>query len=130
MNGLRTLLLLGLGLGFAAAALADTVVDASGTPMQGGRNVMAGTLASAGASAPIRVRGDFNFSLSGTFAATCELDRSFDNGTTFLPLTALGNAMNWTGPATEVLSEPEAGVLYRVNCPTLTSGTVSYRVSQ
>jgi hypothetical protein len=90
----------------------------------------ASSMTSAGVSPGILVTKDFNFSLWGTFSATCELDRSFDSGTTWLPLTALGTALTWTGPATEILTEPEAGVLYRVNCTTVGSGTVNYRVSQ
>lgn len=90
---------------------------------------LTGSLSAAGTSASINVRGNFNFSLWGTFSASCELDRSFD-GTTWIQLTALGTGLAWTGAATETLSEPEASVAYRVNCPTVTSGTVTYRISQ
>jgi hypothetical protein len=71
----------------------------------------------------------FNMSLWGTFVATIALERSFDAGTTWLPLTALGNAISFTGAATEVFDEPESGVIYRLNCTAYTSGTVNYRLS-
>jgi hypothetical protein len=73
----------------------------------------------------------FNVSLWGTFVATVQLERSFDNGTTWLPLTANGTqVMKWTAPASESTGETEAGVLYRLNCTAYTSGTVNYRLSQ
>lgn len=73
----------------------------------------------------------FNVSLWGTFVGSVQLERSFDNGTTWLPLTAAGTPLYvWTAPASEVCEEPEAGVLYRLNCTAYTSGTVNYRLSQ
>ena len=72
----------------------------------------------------------FNMSLWGTFVGTVQLERSFDNGVTFLPLTALGTAITFTAPATEVFNEPESGVQYRLNCTAFTSGTINYRLSQ
>jgi hypothetical protein len=105
------------------------IYDAKQHPVTNPGTVVTGTLNAAGSSAAAQVRGDFNFSLWGTFAATCTLERSFD-GTTWLPLTALGTAISWTGPTSETLSEPEYGVLYHVKCSPVTSGTVNYRVSQ
>jgi hypothetical protein len=115
--------------------LACTPAAAQSLDQSGGVNsfkgaAITGTLSAAGASASVKVRGDFNFSLWGTFAATCELDRSFDSGTTWIQLTAIGSPFSWTAPATEVLNEPESGILYRVNCTAVSSGTVNYRVSQ
>ena len=88
------------------------------------------TFTGTGQSASMSIRGSFNFSLWGTFAGTVRIERSFDNGTTWLPMTVLGSAVTFTGPATETFEEPEAGVLYRVNCTAFTSGTINYRVSQ
>lgn len=73
----------------------------------------------------------FNVSLLGTFVASVRLERSFDGGVTWLPLTAQGISLCvWTVPVSESWDEAEYGVLYRLNCTAYTSGTVSYRVSQ
>lgn len=72
----------------------------------------------------------FNVSLWGTFVATVQLERSFDGGTTWLPLTALGSSLAFTAPCSEVFEETEEGVAYRLNCTAFTSGTVNYRLSQ
>jgi hypothetical protein len=72
----------------------------------------------------------FNFSLWGTFVGTVIVDRSFDGGTTWLPLTALGTSISFTAPCSEVFEEPEDGVIYRVRCSAYTSGTINYRLSQ
>jgi hypothetical protein len=83
-----------------------------------------------GAAVPVARRGDLNVSLWGTFVATVTPQRSFDGGTTWLPLTYIdGSAISWTAPVSTALPEPEAGVQYRLAC-TWTSGTVSWRVSQ
>jgi len=71
----------------------------------------------------------FNMSLWGTFVGTVQLERSFDNGTTWLPITALGSSITFTAPASESFEEPEVGVIYRLNCTAYTSGTVNYRLS-
>lgn len=73
----------------------------------------------------------FNVSLWGVFVADVQLERSFDAGSTWLPLTAAGYRIGvWSAPASEIFNEPEAGVLYRLNCTARVSGTVNYRVSQ
>lgn len=74
--------------------------------------------------------GKFNFTLTGTFGATVQLQRSFDNGVTWVPVTNLGASVSFTGPCTEVCEEPEDGVLYRAYCAAYTSGTIAYRLSQ
>lgn len=98
-----------------------------------GKTAVASTFTATGASAsfaPISRRG-FNVSLWGTFVGTARLERSFDGGTTWLPLTAAGIALyTWTAPASEIAEEPETGVLYRLACTAYTSGTINYRVSQ
>ena len=92
-----------------------------------------GTFVATGQSpsfAPLGGRG-FNASLWGTFSASVQLERSFDKGTTWLPLTANGTAIEkFTAPCSESLQEDEDGVLYRFNCTAYTSGTVNYRLSQ
>ncbi len=73
---------------------------------------------------------DFNVSIWGTFVGTVQLERSFD-GATWLPLTAAGFGLYaWTAPASEIVSRPESGFQYRLNCTAWTSGTINYRVSQ
>ena len=109
---------------------ASMAIDRLGVPTDTSNNSTSGAFSAAGASTGIAIRGTYNFSLWGTFVATCEVDRSFDLGVTWIGLTALGTALTWSGPATEVLSEPEAGVYYRVNCTSWTSGSVNYRLSQ
>jgi len=81
-------------------------------------------LSSAVSSAP------FNMALRGTFVGTVQLEASFDSGTNWIPVTALGTSITFTGPCKEVFEEPEAGVLYRLNCTAYTSGTINYRLSQ
>lgn len=99
---------------------------------------LTGTFAATGQSAVFLPDGigdlvdrAFNISLWGTFVATVQLERSFDNGVTWLPLTAGGTAtLKFTAPCSESAGETEAGVLYRLNCTAYTSGTVNYRLSQ
>ena len=95
-----------------------------------------GTFTGTGQSAGMLVKGiddrranPFNLSLWGTFVGTVRLERSFD-GSTWLPITALGSAINFTGPVSETFEEAEGGVQYRLNCTAYTSGTVNYRLSQ
>jgi hypothetical protein len=73
----------------------------------------------------------FNVSVWGTFVGSVRPCRSFDGGTTWLPLTyADGTIISWTVPATMSFVEHERGVLYRVNCTAFTSGTINWRLSQ
>lgn len=78
-----------------------------------------------------RVGAAFNISLWGTFVATVTVERSFDKGTTWLPLTVGGSSSlyTYTAPVSETLEEIEADVVYRLNCTAFTSGTVNYRIS-
>lgn len=71
----------------------------------------------------------FNLTLSGTFSATIVLERKFADDATWYPLTALGNAISFTGPLSETFEECEPGVQYRVHCTAYTSGTINYRLS-
>lgn len=98
-----------------------------------GKTAVAGSFTgatSSGAFTPLAGR-PFNISLWGTFSATVVLERSFDAGSTWLPLTAGDIALfTWSAPASEVNEEAEVGVQYRLRCSAFTSGTVNYRVSQ
>lgn len=102
----------------------------SGAPVEGsftavGRSPSFRPLADTSAQLTI----PFNYSLWGTFAGTVRLERSFDNGVTWLPLTALGDAIQFTAPCSEIWEEPHTGVLYSLNCTAYTSGTINFRLS-
>jgi hypothetical protein len=98
-----------------------------------GLTPVASTFTATGSSSsftPLAGRG-FNVSLWGVFVAAAQLERSFDSGATWLPLTAGGIQLyQWTVPASEIVQEDEVGVRYRLRCTSFTSGTVSYRISQ
>lgn len=95
-----------------------------------------GTFAAAGSSeafgpeAQIR-RGRFNVSIWGTYVATIKLERSFDDGTTWLVCSKpdLTDAA-FTAPVTFAVEEPERDIQYRLTCTSHTSGTVNYRMSR
>lgn len=97
--------------------------------------VVTGTLGSATtSSACLITRSRLDVSLYGTFVATVQLERTFDGpdavnqGTAnWIPCTFLGTLVTWTIPGTEVVDEPHSGVMYRWNCTSYTSGTISYR---
>ncbi len=56
--------------------------------------------------------------------------RSFDGGTTLLPLTANGIPLySWTSPASESFEDDEVGVQYFLVCTDYVSGTINYRIS-
>ncbi len=73
-----------------------------------------------------------NISLWGTFSATVTLERSFDGGTTAVPVSSdtIGTASSYTAPASIQIRDDEPGVVYRLNCTAYVSGTVSWRISQ
>lgn len=96
-------------------------------------NLTSGEFKATGQSASVKVveRVRFNVSVWGTFVASVQLERSFDNGATWLKLTSAGQQVYaWTAAASEIALEPEAGALYRLNCTAYTSGTVSYMIGQ
>lgn len=77
------------------------------------------------------VQGIYNVAITGTFVATVQLERSFDGGVTYAPISGdtIGTTVTFTAPTTFVGSEAERGVLYRVNCTAYTSGTANVRIS-
>ena len=89
-----------------------------------------GQLAAVGMSDPIRVKGVFNVAVTGEFEATYQVVRSFDNGLTYHPLTALGGAFSFSAPAQEMFDEPERVALYAIECTAYDSGVIVYRISQ
>ena len=78
------------------------------------------------ATAAELVAGKFNFSLSGTWAATVHLQRSFDQGSNWLDVDSFTDNVEAVG------EEPEGGVYYRFGVKTgnYTSGAVVGRISQ
>lgn len=68
-----------------------------------------------------------------TFSGTIQLERSFDGGATWIVCNIGGAgtlAQYTTGtPVNVAFGEPEAGVLYRLNCTVYSSGTINYRLS-
>ena len=99
-----------------------------------GKTPVANTFTATGQSSsfePLAGR-PFNVSAWGTFVGTVKLERSFDAGVTWLDCSrdSAGTTASFTAPFSVVVEEPEAGVLYRLNCAAYTSGTVSYRISQ
>ncbi len=108
---------LGAGLGFAASGVA----------------ALSGTFSATGQSSVFRPLAGraFNISLWGAFSASVQLERSFDNGSTWLPITAAGAQLfAWSAAASEQAQEDETAVQYRLNCTSFTSGPINYRVSQ
>ncbi len=86
---------------------------------------LTGTFTGTGTSSATGIQGYYNVSLAGVTAATAtvQLQRSFDNGTTWLVVES------YTADAEQVKHNPEFGVQYRYECTAHTSGTVTYRLS-
>lgn len=77
-------------------------------------------------------RGDFSFSVEGTFAGSLRVMRSSNLGKSWVPISASpgGGPAAWTQPGIVVLTEPEAQARYRVECTAITSGTAEWRFGQ
>ena len=80
-----------------------------------------GTFTATGSSAGQNHSGGglLALSISGTFAATVDLQRSFDSGGTYQTI------VSYTAPTEVNIEAANPSVRYRVNC-TWTSGTVTY----
>lgn len=74
----------------------------------------------------VKLNGDFNISITGTWVGTITVQRSFDAGTSY------GDVEAFTANAEKVSSSFEKGVMYRVGFKTgeFTSGTANVRLSQ
>lgn len=79
----------------------------------------------------IGIHGGFNLAVYGTFVGTVVLEKSFDDGTTWLPVSkdSTGAAMSFTSAACLSGYEYESGVTYRFRCSAYTSGTINTRIS-
>lgn len=90
-----------------------------------------------GADISVPMTGYFNVAVWGTFVGTIQLERTFDPATqddtaNWIPcsLSPDGSVAAYTGPASVVGFEPEAGVRYRLRCTAFTSGPINGRISQ
>ena len=102
-----------LGLGFSASGLTPVTGTFTGTGQSASFTPLAGRR--------------FNVSTRGTFVATFQIERSFDSGSNWHPLTDSGV---WNVPQSGQLREDQFDVPYRLNCIVFTSGTIYYRISQ
>lgn len=81
--------------------------------------------------------GAFNMTIyaagGGQYTGSVQLERSFDGGTTPVICGVGGagqQAIYATGTQVSiVISEPEKGMLYRLNCTALSVGTINWRFS-
>tara|TARA_R110002072_G_scaffold273239_5_gene433975 strand:+ start:11734 stop:12036 length:303 start_codon:yes stop_codon:yes gene_type:complete len=88
----------------------------------------AGTFTGTGAGASIEIWGNFNISLSALGTNVVSLQRSFDNGTSWVDVASYDGASDGAS-IQRIVTEVEKGVLYRFNCTTYNSGTVVWRIS-
>jgi len=86
--------------------------------------------ASTGQAASFGV-GPVNVTVSGTFSATVQIERSVDAGTTYAPV-AIDSAtpLSLTAPVALSIHSAEAGTLFRSKVTSYTSGTAKVRISQ
>lgn len=73
---------------------------------------------------PLPGRG-FNVSLWGAFSGAIALTRSFDGGTTHIP-----TGQSFSAAQSIIVQEPEANVLYRLECLSIGATAANYRLSQ
>ncbi len=94
---------------------------------------ISGDIAVEGAASPtIVARGWVALHLTGTFTGQVRVGARRPGGSAFAPVSFNGaNAATlFSGPVRAMVFEPEEGVEYRVEVPTLSSGTVSYALGQ
>lgn len=99
--------------------------------------VVTGAFSGTGQSLGGTFWGAFNLAIwntgLGASNSTVQLEKTFDGGTTWLP-AGIGGAGQQAvyvnvGALAIVVSEPEKGVSYRLNCTAYVSGTLNYRMS-
>ena len=114
-----------------AAEVAVKVVSGQFTGTGQSGNANAGLNAGANPQPPV-FKDVLNAAIWGTFVATLVLEKSFDGGANYVPISkdSSGNANSYTAPCAVGIYEPEHNVLYRWNCTAFTSGTINYRISQ
>ncbi|WP_448192719.1 hypothetical protein [Azospirillum sp. sgz301742] len=100
----------------------------SPTSVERGEAVLAGTFTGTGPTPWLQLHGNFNITIGGPFINTrFELERSFDGGATAVQRVT---DIVMDHPCSFVINEPEAGVLYRLNCAQYGGTPVLYRLSQ
>ena len=79
-------------------------------------------------TATLRVLGEANIWISGTWAGTITLQATYDDGATWLDVPG----GTYTANVVDVLYEPEVGIAYRIGfkAGAYTSGTAAVRISQ
>ena len=98
--------------------------------VQAGRLAFGSIVGTGGATA-VALLGDVVWAASGTFTGAVQLERSFDGGTTWVPLRdEQGALIRLTIPGEIKVSETEIGVLYRLNCTALSAGTIAWQVGR
>lgn len=99
----------------------------------------ANTTLDAGVSATFRPNTDgtkphggrFSFEATGTFVGTVVVERSLDNGTTWIAAKdRFGTAVSLTAPGHFILEEREKGAAFRAHVTAYTSGSIVTRLSQ
>lgn len=118
---------------------ANPIVTTEAAPVYGGEAIPgqtwgASTLGAANAVSPaFESFGSFNIAIWGTFSGTVTLQKTYDNGTNWIPAAAsvggVATAVTFTAPATLSWTEVEQGVQYRLQMNAYTSGAASYRLS-
>jgi hypothetical protein len=106
----------------------------SQTPAKGDQAnaVITGALVATGEDAQeITLYGVFNFAVWGTFVGTIQVEKTYDAGTTWIPVYSpfTGGALALTAPGSVSIGEGERGVSYRAHCTQYVSGTLNYRFS-
>ena len=119
---------------FAAPALAATVAFQNTPYTTGTLSAASGAGSESNYAIPIPNKG-FNVLLSGAGVGSIVLERSFDDGATWSGIYAAGVQLyiwpSYGGTSvSETVAEPEFNVFYRLRVTSLTSGTISYRISQ
>lgn len=76
--------------------------------------------------------GWFSLNIYGSFNATIQVERSPDNGTTFLPVAIdpTGTYAIYTVPVSLNGFSPDTGIQFRLNCTAFTTGPVNFRLTQ
>ena len=97
-----------------------------------GIELLEGTFTGTGQSSSVQMWGVFNLFIYGSFTGTVRLERSFDGGLNWIPVSASqsGADASYSAPMSLPFQESEDGMLYRLNCTAHSAGTISYRISQ
>jgi hypothetical protein len=76
--------------------------------------------------------GWFSLNIWGSFTATVQVERSPDNGITFLPVAIdpTGTYAIYKVPVSLNGFSPDTGVQFRLNCTAFQTGPVNFRLTQ